>query len=116
MTKRRTTRTTSGLGLLGKKLYRDLMKEYPDLSDAASQALLMQAAKAADLVEEARQEMRTKGLVVMDSKGRPTRNPAASVYRDACAVMATSFRLLGLRHVPDKPARKRGSAYLLEEV
>lgn len=116
MNKSTSPRTLPELGKTGRKLYRDLMRQYPDLSDSASQALLMQACKAADLAEEARGEMKKHGMVIVDSKGRPARNPAASVYRDCCGILNTSFRLLGLRHVPDKPARRHRGAYQLEEV
>jgi hypothetical protein len=70
------------------------------LEDNAARELLGQACRAADRAEEARQAMiRTGGPLIPDRFGRPVRNPAVIVERDAVATLLSCLKLLGISEV-----------------
>jgi P27 family predicted phage terminase small subunit len=95
-------RGPSSLGAAGQSLWKRLTADFL-FEDGAAVELLERACRAADRAEEARQALeRTGGPVVFDRFGRPVRNPAVIVERDATTLLLQCLRMLGVDEVGPK--------------
>lgn len=98
------------LGIAGRKLYDSILAEY-EVTDSASEALLLAACHELDVATEADQLVLANGMSYRDGNGVLRVNPFVRVAREARLAMTRALRAMGLDLEPirDRVGRPFGS-------
>lgn len=104
-----TKRPPAHLGVHGKKLWRDLSREYA-IDDAAGLTLLTTAAECLDRMKAAQAHIKKHGEVFPDRYGGWKANPACKIELDSRNGMLAALRAMNLDLEPlrDGPGRPGG--------
>lgn len=79
------------------------MTTYSLVPDSTEHRLLVEAARALDRAEDAREVLKREGLTVLNSRGQVVAHPCVSIERDSRTLFARLARDLNLEPAQDAP-------------